>query len=1227
MGYNFTFCVVCLFILTVVSVPPTGVNFGFLFFSPKIGVILQSLNCNGLSSMTKLETIKRFADDLRYEILFLQETHVSDLKNKLIFETLFNVKSYWSPGGRKSRGVVIFVKNTAPIKVDNFSNDFEGRILKVNITYADTAFCLVNVYLPNITSLRSEKIRELHDWLVTDRILVLGGDFNFVEDRDLDKLGGDALNGSHGIKAWRELASKFNLIDTFRTLFASRRKFSYHKNNVHTRIDRFYILSKHSSLLSDADIVPSMVSDHDFVGLHLNLALAPPSPGRGYWKLDLSVLSDETVFAQVQEFILDFDFGTPGNLLMRWDVFKSEVAKLLSDISKRLWHLAHDEINSAKRVVKGLYNQMYHNISARRAVSPALQSRFDEAKGRLNDLIAKDVESVRQRLRIDELENMDASSRFLFDHVAERRNKSLISSLNVNGIQVRTNPGLLTAAVDYYGTLLNKDDNLVIDDSLFERLNFLSDVDSLSLTGEVDYDETRSCLRDYNRRRSPGLDGLAGEFYEKFEDLLSVPLTNVFNESLQIGTVCESMRAGVISLLCKDEDNRDDLDFYRPITLLNFDVKVFARILDLRMRKVARKIIGPHQFFNWKDHPIDNAVHYLSDMIRFVKERKIGCYLVGLDQKKAFDRVDHDFLFYTLERFGFAQETIGWVRTLYCGITSQVLVNGHVSESFPVTRSVRQGCPLSPMLYSFAIEVFNNLIIGDPEILSVDSPNCRNFSKLISFADDNNHIVKDVNSIYRIKHHFDRYATSSGSALNVDKSTGIAFNCVVDNAALGTGLKWVTKAKVLGVYMGSADTTDENITRNIDKLKAGCNRMIPLLLTPRAKALIANTVLLGKLMYVLRFIPVEDSTLREIDSILCNFIWSNKPLHKVQDRFLALDPEEGGLGLHSVFWRVRSFRTSVVCRAMSSPGSSWAGTCLYYCELAFGNFFPENSCRSSRAHRDPYSFSQDATHTRSEGYSLRTDPNPCSSFYVKVVEYTKFYISNRTVNQPNVRSVKEIYATLIRSRKDHRGEPDFLPGEVSFWDHPLGALPLRRDLVRVLDADLRYLNWISALDRLPLRGRISGFGYSLSKKCPLCRQSVETKDHLFWSCDRLSIVRTFVCAFINSLLPAGSERVSFYDLFRSHVILRLHRRHRRLVFLIIAYYKHAIWVHRNDCVFRHVTPFNGAITRIFLNRCSRRTKMDFVRLPYDEYVSFWSTFVAFARSFVGFDFSHPTVSA
>ena len=93
------------------------------------------------------------------------------------------------------------------------------------------------------------------------------------------------------------------------------------------------------------------------------------------------------------------------------------------------------------------------------------------------------------------------------------------------------------------------------------------------------------------------------------------------------------------------------------------------------------------------------CVSLLRDVAHFASTSGSLVGILSLDQEKAFDRVDWGFFRYTLVCVGFGPSFISWVDLFYAGVQSAVKVNDFVTPCFFLSRDVRQGCPLSPLLY------------------------------------------------------------------------------------------------------------------------------------------------------------------------------------------------------------------------------------------------------------------------------------------------------------------------------------------------------------------------------------------------------------------------------------------------------------------------------------------------------------------------------------------------
>ena len=135
-------------------------------------------------------------------------------------------------------------------------------------------------------------------------------------------------------------------------------------------------------------------------------------------------------------------------------------------------------------------------------------------------------------------------------------------------------------------------------------------------------------------------------------------------------------------------------------------------------------------------------------MVHFASSSDVPVAILFLDQEKALDRVDWSFLRRTLCHKGFGPNFVQWVDVLYGGVQSAVNIDGYLSSFFSLTRGVRQGCPLSPLLYVLYAEVLACNICANPSISGLALPGKSQPVPVISQnADDTTLVVNSDRAI------------------------------------------------------------------------------------------------------------------------------------------------------------------------------------------------------------------------------------------------------------------------------------------------------------------------------------------------------------------------------------------------------------------------------------------------------------------------------------------------
>ena len=211
-----------------------------------------------------------------------------------------------------------------------------------------------------------------------------------------------------------------------------------------------------------------------------------------------------------------------------------------------------------------------------------------------------------------------------------------------------------------------------------------------SCEGLLTVEECKEALNNFSKNKSPGTDGLTAEFYSFFCNLLSDTMVNSFNYGFQKGKLTVSQRQSIIRLILKK-----DKDLSR---LKNFDRSPWPQTGYMEGRFIGENI------------------RLISDILHFTAQQNLEDIALFIDFEKAFDSLEWDFLLKTLDTFQFGHDFKSWVKILYTNITSCTINNGYASNWFELHHGVRQGGPLSGLLFVLAVEILSIAIRASRDI-------------------------------------------------------------------------------------------------------------------------------------------------------------------------------------------------------------------------------------------------------------------------------------------------------------------------------------------------------------------------------------------------------------------------------------------------------------------------------------------------------------------------------
>ncbi|KAJ7985704.1 hypothetical protein DPEC_G00343210 [Dallia pectoralis] len=394
---------------------------------------------------------------------------------------------------------------------------------------------------------------------------------------------------------------------------------------------------------------------------------------------------------------------------------------------------------------------------------------LSETKEHLATLYREEQKKSQYRSKLQGLEEDEKCTRYFF-RKARSRQKPILSLYNSQGDSVKNSADILRAAGDFYGRLY---DTKPADGDLATA--FLEGLNRVIKGGEsedpeMSIEELTRAVHSINKQKAAGPDGIPGEFYQTFWDLIKNDVAEVFQAINRERRLGESMRQSTITLIPKKGDLKD-LRNWRPINLLSVDYKIMTKALTKRFQSHLPTVIAADQTCSIPERSINDNLLLVKDVILHSQERGSPLGLLSLDQEKAFDRVSHGFLQRVLKKMNFPQHLINWTNLCYQNISSRVLVNNILTDPFPIRSGVRQGCPLAPLLYVIYLEPFLERIRTSPGIPGYQLPGAGGERlRVVAYMDDITIVGTDSRSITTATKAVDDYCAATGALVNRGKS-------------------------------------------------------------------------------------------------------------------------------------------------------------------------------------------------------------------------------------------------------------------------------------------------------------------------------------------------------------------------------------------------------------------------------------------------------------------------
>jgi exonuclease III len=895
--------------------------------SGKIGKVI-TYNTRGIKEYYKIKRIFNSCAKLMLlnplAIFNLQETHL-DRQDINRIQNLWRGGFNLSPGTNKSRGCIT-LWGSAWTEVEKWA-DTQGRICVSTLRCSCVTISIVNIYAPNDPSCNFfdevfSKIVDIKDKY--DSLVFLVGDFNLVINSTTDSVNRNQGTQERLVSTLvKENTKALQMFDSYRSIHPTD-GFTWNRGKCYSRLDMVFA----SDIIENKVVSASTDwafdnSDHAMVDITFSLPNSRRK-GPGLPRIDATILGDEHIRVEVENRLVDLIQQAPitWNPEQRWEYIKMSIRSIMWEISARIKKVENVEIEAIKSQLNMLQNTKAR-LSADGKLGSRLESQIDndilEFDKTLDEYRIKRSKALAFKAKSKWFNEGEKSNKYFLNLIKKRSAENEIISLNDGEKSAHNQKDIEELIRNFYENLYAEDKKLNQNyNDFFPECPKLNETQRIEMDKEITLDELEVTIGSCDDS-APGPDGIMYSVYKKLWRILGKHLLECWKYSKSTGILPLSQRNSSITLLPKEGKDLSQIANWRPITLTNCDLKIFTKCYATRMSSVLDKLIHPSQTAYIPGRSVHDNLRMFEFYKNYCNRYNVDAILMSLDAKKAFDSVDHRYMFATLRKYGFSENFIEVVKLLYNDIKADILVNGYKTCMIRICRCVKQGDALSCALFILCIDPLIRRIEANKEIesMNIQTPlsNRKINTKCGGFADDVGVVIKNrIRSIEGIFKEYEIFSAFSGIQINETKTEIMP---LLKSKKLETvhtrcygrtvNLKMVNSIKICGITFSNDEnlTYRDNVTNKIDNLKAKMLAWQFRALTISGKIQVCKTFGISQLIYSMQICDFKDNDLNDVERFMFNFIWSKNVAQKIApDRIkreiMKLDYDKGGLKVPDV---------------------------------------------------------------------------------------------------------------------------------------------------------------------------------------------------------------------------------------------------------------------------------------------------------------------------------------
>ena len=732
-------------------------------------------NVRGTNEDGAIRNLVELMGKYSLDILALQETKQREEGINSVQDcSFFN-------GGGKSRylGVGFLVNKEWKKSVLGFES-FTERICKIRFRARYRKITIVNVHAPTEDKDLGEKVEfyeklgEIWEKIPNYDIKILIGDMNA-------KIGKEKIYNSVTGGKSKHVESNENgrvLIQFAEEKSLKIKSTAFDHKDIHketwispdgktrNQIDHLLIESKHQQEIQDVRSFRGADANSDHVLVIAKLKQEIPTvtgrTGSARPKYNLEkLLSEETRQKIEEEFNTQLERQECEEDIQReWDAIEQSTQQVLKFIGKKKANKNKDWFTTECKEMLKKRNEA--RLLLLRKSNQENKSAYETARKKTKQICRQEKRrhmeekmiSIEQNYKNREIRNFYQGTK----NMRDSGKKAPLYLKNKNGDLIGSSEGKLSRWMEHFDEVLNGENDQEHDE--IEEVN----KDEQTIIREPTDREIEEECKKLKNNRSCGENGIPAEILKHVGGNYKQRLCALIRKIWSMEQMPQQWKCALICPIPKKGDRRE-CENYRGISLLDVSYKLIARVIRNRLRTYHNRLVGEYQGGFREGRSTTDQIFTLKMIQSQAYEQNLSLHVLFVDFMKAYDSVDRSKLYHAMRCLEIPEKLIRLVKMTLNETINKVAAEGRTSEGFRVVKGVRQGDPLSTILFNLVLEAaFRDTGIPTEGIVY------QRKQQIIAYADDIALITRSKRELESVFSKLERATRRYGLKINEEKT-------------------------------------------------------------------------------------------------------------------------------------------------------------------------------------------------------------------------------------------------------------------------------------------------------------------------------------------------------------------------------------------------------------------------------------------------------------------------